>query len=340
MVIISMGTTGIRGIIFGGRYDFAFLIVYLIAYHGYPLLQKPLSYYLRIWLYSAGAMLAVSALLKWPLHEDILLYFGYSGNPSVWDFGGAPPIFQGIDGANVRRFQWLLDGPNTMGAFLIIFSGIFAYFTRLYHRWHFVIGCILLGLVGMILYTYSRSALIGIIGAYMIVLVMSLSVLWRLYRGQLIAVFMILALLVGSIAVVFSGRAMAIIGRAGSTSGHSERMITGIHRTLEHPLGQWLGSAGPAYRHVQSLSGEDHLATEELDRYYIPESWYIQQFIEWWFVWGILFILVLFLIFIQLIQIHPILASTFAGVGAMNLFLHTFESSIVSLIAHRHHATK
>jgi hypothetical protein len=105
MVIISMGTTGIRGIIFGGRYDFAFLIVYLIAYHGYPLLQKPLSYYLRIWLYSAGAMLAVSALLKWPLHEDILLYFGYSGNPSVWDFGGAPPIFQGIDGANVRRFQ-------------------------------------------------------------------------------------------------------------------------------------------------------------------------------------------------------------------------------------------
>jgi hypothetical protein len=65
---------------------------------------------------------------------------------------------------------------------LIIFSGILAYFTRLYRQWHFVIGCILLGLVGMILYTYSRSALIGIIGAYMIVLVMSLSVLWRLYR--------------------------------------------------------------------------------------------------------------------------------------------------------------
>jgi hypothetical protein len=125
-----------------------------------------------------------------------------------------------------------------MGAFLIIFSGIFAYFTRLYHRWHFAIGCILLGIVGMIIYTYSRSALIGIVGAYMIVLVMSLSVLWRLYRGQLIAVFVILALLVGSIAVVFSGRAMAIIGRAGSTSGHSERMITGIHRVLEHPLGQ------------------------------------------------------------------------------------------------------
>jgi hypothetical protein len=75
MVLISIGTTGIRGIIYGGRYDFAFLIMYLIAYHGYPLLQRPLSYYLRIFLYSAGVMLMISALLKWPLHEDILLYF-------------------------------------------------------------------------------------------------------------------------------------------------------------------------------------------------------------------------------------------------------------------------
>jgi hypothetical protein len=105
MITISIGTTGIRGIIYGGRYDFAFLIMYLIIYHGYPLLQKPISYYLRIFLYSAGVMLILSALLKWPLHEDILLYFGYSGNPSAWDFGGAPPIFHGIDGANVRRFQ-------------------------------------------------------------------------------------------------------------------------------------------------------------------------------------------------------------------------------------------
>lgn len=50
-------------------------------------------------------MLFLSGLLKWPLTEDLLLYFGYGGNPSAWDFGGAPPIFHGVDGANVRRFQ-------------------------------------------------------------------------------------------------------------------------------------------------------------------------------------------------------------------------------------------
>lgn len=105
MIAVTFPTTGIRGLIFGGRYDFAFLLTYLIAYHGYRLLLQPLSYYLRIFLFSAGSMLCISGLLKWPLHEDLLLYFGYSGNPSAWDFGGAPPIFHGIDGANVRRFQ-------------------------------------------------------------------------------------------------------------------------------------------------------------------------------------------------------------------------------------------
>ena len=156
-------------------------------------------------------MLFVSGLLKWPLHEDLLLYFGYSGNPSVWDFGGAPPIFQGIDGANVRRFQGLLDGPNSMGAFLIVFSGIFAYFTRFRREWYFVIALILIGLFGMVFYTYSRSALIGIVFSYTIVLVLSLRSLWTLYRIQLISVFVIFFLFAGSIGIVYYDRALAIV---------------------------------------------------------------------------------------------------------------------------------
>ena len=35
-------------------------------------------------------------------------------------------------------------------------------------------------------------------------------------------------------------------------------------------------------------------------------------------------------IFFQLFFAHSILAGTFAGVAAMNLFLHTYESSVVS----------
>ncbi len=330
-VLISTFTTGIQGIIFGGRYDFAFLIVFLIAYHGYPLLQKPLSYYLYLFLFSAGSMLFISGLLKWPLNEDLLLYFGYSWNPSNWDFGGAPPIFHGIDGANVRRFQGLLDGPNTMGAFVIIFSGIFAYFNRFRKDWYFVISIILIGLLGMIFYTYSRSALIGVVIAYVIVLVMSLRSLWSLYKLQLISVVLILSLLMWLVWVMYYDRALAIVGRAWSTKWHAERMITGINRVITQPWGQWLGSAGPAYRNLVEMPFQDRVKTEELDRFYIPESWYIQQFIEWGIIGGIIFLMIMFAMWISLMIVHPILGATFAGVWVMNFFLHTFESSVVSL---------
>lgn len=78
MVLVTLFTTGVQGIIYGGRYDFAFLITYLIAYHGFVLLQKPISYYVYLFLISSGIMLFLSGLLKWPLTEDLLIYFGYS----------------------------------------------------------------------------------------------------------------------------------------------------------------------------------------------------------------------------------------------------------------------
>jgi hypothetical protein len=106
MFTVSVFTTGLPGIIYGGRYDFSFLLAFWILYHGSPLLAHTVSYYLRIFLISSGLMLFCSGLLKWPLSEDLLLAFGYCGNPSNWQAcNGVPPIFHGIDGANVRRFQ-------------------------------------------------------------------------------------------------------------------------------------------------------------------------------------------------------------------------------------------
>jgi hypothetical protein len=105
LLLVSFFTTGLKGIIYGGRYDFSFLIAFWVLYHGIPLLKEGFTYYIRLFLISTGIMLFLSALLKYPLSEDLLLYIGFSGNPSVWEFSGVPPIFHGIDGANVRRFQ-------------------------------------------------------------------------------------------------------------------------------------------------------------------------------------------------------------------------------------------
>lgn len=105
LLVVSFFTTGMKGIIYGGRYDFEFLVAFFAIFHGFSFLEKPVAYYLKIFLISGGIALFMSLLLKWPFSEDLLLYVGYSGDPSHWQFGSSVPIFHGVDGANVRRFQ-------------------------------------------------------------------------------------------------------------------------------------------------------------------------------------------------------------------------------------------
>lgn len=192
--------------------------MFWVMYHGSGFLAKSISYYLKLFLISSGVMLLISGLLKFPFSEDLLLYMGYSGNPSAWQFGSAPPIFQGIDGANVRRFQGILDGPNTMGAFLIMFSGVFAYYFRSKKDWFFVNGIILIGLFIMITYTGSRSAILGFLLGLTLIVVTNIRTLYQKYRTQTVAMFLVFLMLIGGLYIMYAGRINAIIGRAGSTS--------------------------------------------------------------------------------------------------------------------------
>jgi O-Antigen ligase len=331
LVIISFFTTGIAGILYGGKYDFSFLIAFFAAYHGWVLLEKPISYYIRIFLISWGIMIFISMLLKWPLSEDLLLYIWYSGNPSQWQFGSAVPIFHGVDWANIRRFQWLLDGPNSMAAFLLLYTGVLTYYFRAKKEWYFVIGAGVILLSILIFYTYSRSAALGLIGWVSIVILFLLPIIYKKYRLQFLSLCVLFFLVVGWIFIQYAGNMQAILQRWGSTNGHIERMITGMERFIEKPLGQWLWSAWPAYRYVENLENLDRKQIEEKDRYYIPESWYIQQLIEWWIFGFIAFMSIITLIFLSLFRVHILLIGTFLAICIMNFFLHTFESSILSL---------
>ncbi len=330
MVAITLPTTGLSGLIYGGRYDLIFLLVFLCLYHGYEFLSKPFSYYLKLFLISGGIMLFLSGLLKWPLSEDILLWFGYSGNPSAWQFGSAPPIFHWVDGANVRRFQGLLDGPNTMGAYVIFFFWVFLYYSRRHKDWYFVIGIISIVLVMMVMYTYSRSAWIGLAGAGLLMILASMKSLYKRYKLQSFVLFAVLWVVIGYLYVHYTTQNTAVINRTGSNIWHFERIIFGWNRFLSHPIGQGMGSAGPAYRHVQDLKWLSHDEVEKIDYEYIPESWFVQQCIEGGIIWWALFFIIIGALGILLLLFHPFLWAAFGGVAAMNLVLHTYESSVVS----------
>ena len=346
MIGISFFTTGITGILYGWKYDFSFLIAFFAIYHGYTFLEKSASYYMRLFLIAWGIMIFISMLLKWPFSEDLLLYLGYSGNPSNWQFGSSVPIFHGVDGANIRRFQGLLDGPNTMGAYLLLYIGILVYYFRWKKNWHFMLGCVIIVGVALILYTYSRSAALGLIWWVWIIILFSLRNIYKKYRTQFITLIFLLVLILGGIFIQYAGNMKAIIERWWSTNGHKERMKAWIERFLSHPFGQWLGSAGPAYRYMQNLENKDRKKIEESDRYYIPESWYIQQMVEGGILGFLLFLSILSYIGYRLFHIHIVLLGMFLSLCIMNLFLHTFESSVVSLslfllvwlfIAHSYH---
>jgi len=293
MLVVSVFTTGIQWIIYGWRYDFEFLLAFWIIFHGAIFLEKPISAYIKIFLISCWSMLFLSWLLKWPLSEDLLLYFWYCGNPSNWqECNGVPPIFHGIDGANVRRFQGILDWPNTMGAILILFSGVFAYFMRTKKEWYFITGSILLWLFMMLAYTYSRSAIIGMIIWVVWIVWINLLPMYRKYKWQFIWIVIASILCIYGVFISYGWMNSAIIERWWSTKWHFERMTTSIHRFIEHPFGQWLWSSGPAYRYTLNIKPEE---LEAKDPFYIPESWYIQQFVEWWWIWGILFLWLLYI---------------------------------------------
>ncbi len=327
MVIISLFTTGIKWVIYWWRYAFEFLSAFWILYHGKVFLEKPISYYIKLFLYSCGAMLFISWLLKWPLTEDILLYFWYCGNPSNWQScNWVPPIFHGVDWANVRRFQWILDGPNTMGGILIIFSWFLAYFIRWKKDWYFPVWIVMIGLFWMLFYTYSRSALIGIIFWIILIVWNNLLFLFRKYMKE----FIISSIFIGIIwGILFYTYSDALISRWWSNKWHFERMQIWVQRFIEYPLGQWLWSSWPGYRHTIPNIWKN---IQKEETFYIPESWYIQQFVEWWIIWGLLFICIMAWLFIQTWKKSIFIWGALWWILIMNFFLHTFESSVLSLI--------
>lgn len=121
VVITLVNGLGMASLIYGGRYDFEFLIAFLIARHGSALLSGTVAQYLRILLISSSLALFAGLLVRFVFHETILLYFGFSPNLSNWSFGGTPPIYHGIDGARVRRFQGIFDGPNPAAYFILVY---------------------------------------------------------------------------------------------------------------------------------------------------------------------------------------------------------------------------
>lgn len=361
LLIVSFSTnTRAIGIVYGLRYDTEFLVVFILFRQMIRLWNVSFRELGRVFILSGAVMLCVSLLIRYVFGEVILTVFGFSGQVSVWDGSGPPPIYHGIPGAAVVRFQGMLEGPNQMAFFLLTYLGVYISLLFRYKKYRFINSVIIVLLLFLVTQTYSRSGLLWV--ALGSVILFCYAVIQKIrtpgFFNQRIAwgkiSTTILVILIGGTLAVFQfgPKFTEIITRKWSTSAHFERMYIGYLRFLEQPLWHGLAQAGPASRSIAevnhkiipltSLNPEmRHLSDLFLARnpdfvfstehYYIPESWYIQQLIEGWVI-GFFFFVCIFMRLLFSLKRYPAMFVALAGVLVMNTFLHSFESMHTSLV--------
>ena len=190
-------------------------------------------------------MLFMSFLIRFVFGEMILTLFGFSDHISVWDgVNSAPPIYHGIPGASVIRFQGMLEGPNQMAFFLLVYMGVYAsQFIRL-KKYRFMNVMVFALLLFFLMLTYSRSGYIGAMVAGVIMYSLSFLQTWKRKKirfsfsfKKIISTCIAGAIIAFILVFQFGTHPGEIFGRHASTSGHFERMDIGLLRFYEAPLG-------------------------------------------------------------------------------------------------------
>ena len=315
----------IDSLVYGGRYDFMFLIVLLIYKHGREFLEISIQKLASLFLLSGGISLFLGFLVKFRFGENFLPQFGYVMYQWNWIFEWWVPAYHWLEGSWIRRFQWILDGPSAMGYFLILYSGIFLFLQK--KKLEFYVLLIGIFFFILLLITYSRSALLGVIIASWLIFLIYLPKLYHHYKKYFLSACIGFLVLIGIMGITFQDQIENIIFRNSSTSAHFERMDIGIQRFLEKPLGAWLAESGPGFRSIYPDK-----TTKEDEEYYIPESWFIQVLIEGWIIYFSLFILIIMTILWRLHQRVAVFFWFFTALVVMNIFLHIFEATYLSIL--------
>ncbi len=321
----------LKSIIFGWRYDFMFLIVMLIFKHSSPYLKIRTDKLLNLFLLSGWISLFLWLTFKFVFWEKYLTIFWFVDYVWNWVYSWWVPNYHWLEWTGIRRFQWIFDWPNPMWYFLIIYSFLFLHSRE--NKKEYYVFLTMIFLFRLIILTYSRSAILGfLIGIFSLFifnksLIKKLKKIFFKYKKICVSSILLILIFIWWYIYVFRWPLENIVLRAGSTSGHFERMQAWLKRFTKKPLWAWLAEAWPAFR---AIYPEKQTKKDEI--YYIPESWYIQILIEGWIIYFLLFISILFIILKKLFTKSLVLFSMFLAVLVMNFFLHIFEASYLSVL--------
>lgn len=325
IIITLVNWLSFEYIFYGWRYDFIFLVVFLVYRHGREFLQTSFSHLIKLFLASASTSLIIWLLVKFITWEEILKYFWYSIYVADWQFKWWIPIYHGVEASWIRRFQGLLDSPNAMWFFLLIYAWAFMYYFRKKIEYHIVL--VFIWIFILILITYSRSALLGFFVATGWLIALNFKYIFKKYKKETIATLLFLFIFSWFFYLLFQDKIHNIFIRTWSTTSHFDRMEIWIEKFLEQPFWYGLATSWPWFRSVY-----DWEITKEIEHDFIPESWFVQQLVEWGFIYFTLFILIFTIILLQTYKKSKPIFWSLIAIIIMNVLLHTFEATYLSIL--------
>jgi hypothetical protein len=316
----------LSNLFYWGRYDFLWFVVFLIFKHWKMFLKENTKNLIKLFLLYWWISLFLWIVVKFILWEEILSLFWFTIHVSEFWFWWGIPIYQWVEASWIRRFQWILDGPLAMWYFLLLFTWLFASINK--KNIDFWVILWLFILLIFIFLTYSRAAMLWISVWGIILFVLNFKYILKYFKKIFIISVIGIIILIWILWYVFQDKIHNVFLRDGSTSWHITRMLTWVDRFIEKPLGSGLATSGPAYRNVFLEK-----TSLDSDRYYIPESWFVQVLVEWWFIYFWLFILILLNILFDLYKSNnKYIFVMFIWILIMNLFLHIFEATYITIL--------
>jgi len=314
--------------IYGFKYDFEFLWLFMILRHSSFFTADNFKFLAKTVLTSGGTVIIFGLLQALVLPKDFMLNFAYSPNFSSWLPGDPLPMYHAVEGGDLIRSMSTLSGPNQLAAYLMILTSLgLGFLLKVKESKKWLWALFVLTALVTTAFTFSRSAYIGTF----IIIVTSLFLFIQNKKRLLkvgVSLFIICSIAVGGVFAIKPNLITDLVVRAESTGAHFERTLNGTSYIISHPAGIGIGKAGPA-----SVWLDDDKVG------FIPESWYLQIGIELGILGLILFISIILLTMKQLLRsfkeqknhIHVGLFLALLGISVAALFLHSWEESAVAL---------
>lgn len=325
IVITFANWLWINSVVYWWRYDFIFLVVFLIFKHWKEFLSVKINDLIKLLIISWGVSLLFSVMIKFRLWEQTLNSFWFTDYVSNWTYNWKIPNYHWLENSWIKRFQWIFDWPNQMAFFLILYTSTFMHYIKKKFEYHIVL--LLIFIFILLFLTYSRSALLWVLLWVWLLWIFNIETVYKKHKKIFINSIVAFLIVVWLWLMIFSDRVYNIFFRTSSTTWHFDRMEIWIDRFLEKPLWSWLSESGPAYRNIYPEK-----QTKDDEQYYIPESWFIQQLVEWWIIYFLLFLTIFTNILIRLYDNSKSLFVCVIAILVMNVFLHIFEATYLSTL--------